>query len=148
MGEKGDAAPEPTSDGSSAGDSAGPSAADVGWRERARTAWLGVAVWKRLVVVLAVVVGVPALVYLVRDPNGAGGATRECREQVEERLKAPASAEFGDTYDSLDDQGRWEIAGEVDSQNGFGAMVRNVYTCTVTRENGWWQLVSLEFAGD
>lgn len=123
-------------------------AATPGWRGRARSAWLGLAVGKRAAVVLAVVVGVPALVYLVHDPNGGGGAARECRAYVEDRLEAPASAEFGDVYDSKDDQGRWQITGHVDSQNGFSAMVRNTYTCTVTRENGYWQLVSLDFVGD
>lgn len=111
-----------------------------------RSRWMALAAWKQIAVVVAVLVGVPGLWYLISDPNGGGGATRACKDRVEARLKAPSTAEFGDTFDSKDDQGRWEISGAVDSENGFGAMVRNTYSCTITRENGYWQLVDLSFS--
>ncbi|MDA8369503.1 MAG: hypothetical protein M0026_06495 [Nocardiopsaceae bacterium] len=62
-------------------------------------------------------------------------AFRECRDAVEQRLKAPASAAFPaeETTVRLADEGdvdwRYEVHGAVDAQNGFGAMIRLDYEC-------------------
>lgn len=57
-----------------------------------------------------------------------------CREAVENRLKSPSSAEFSDVQAKQDDSAgtRWTVTGKVDSENSFGASIRNTFTCTST----------------
>lgn len=57
-----------------------------------------------------------------------------CREAVENRLKSPSSAEFSDVQARQDDSAgtRWTVTGKVDSENSFGASIRNTFTCTST----------------
>ncbi|WP_395705451.1 DUF2510 domain-containing protein [Rhodococcus ruber] len=57
-----------------------------------------------------------------------------CREAVENRLKSPSSAEFSDVQAKQDDSAgtRWTTTGKVDSENSFGASIRNTFTCTST----------------
>lgn len=54
-----------------------------------------------------------------------------CEEAVAERLKAPATAVFSNfTKEELD--GRLTVVrGTVDSENGFGAMIRSSFKCHV-----------------
>lgn len=59
------------------------------------------------------------------------GAQVVCRDFVEDRLKSPSSADFSDEQ-SKHVRGRvWSVTGSVDSENSFGAMIRNTYVCTV-----------------
>jgi hypothetical protein len=52
-----------------------------------------------------------------------------CHKAVVTQLKAPSTARWaGDDRQRHDDQGDY-IAGHVDAQNGFGAMLRLSYTC-------------------
>jgi len=49
-------------------------------------------------------------------------------------LKSPASAKFSD--ESATRSGAaWIVKGSVDSQNGFGAMIRSHFSCEVERES-------------
>ena len=57
-------------------------------------------------------------------------ARKDCERLVESRLKAPSTAKFSST--ATKSSGEWHVAGTVDSQNSFGAMVRSSFTCTVT----------------
>jgi Double zinc ribbon len=71
-----------------------------------------------------------------------------CQQFVEKRLKAPASAKFAsystDMTIDLGD-GKFRVSSYVDSQNGFGAMLRNNYTCTVHWTGGSsWSLDNLD----
>jgi len=53
---------------------------------------------------------------------------------VETRLTSPSSAEFSYDYENKVQQindTTFRVVGWVDSQNGFGAMVRSNYTCTI-----------------
>jgi hypothetical protein len=65
-----------------------------------------------------------------------------CESFVKDRLRAPATAKFSPfeetTISELGDD-RWRVAGYVDSQNGFGALIRDRYSCTVRYEgeNKW-----------
>lgn len=62
-------------------------------------------------------------------------AQLNCEKQVKMRLKAPSSAKFapyGDLNITRPDEKTWRVFGWVDAQNGFGAMIRNHYTCTIT----------------
>lgn len=54
-----------------------------------------------------------------------------CHELVSKRLKAPSTAKFGNENETQSG-GTWKATGTVDSQNGFGAMIRGSYTCTMT----------------
>lgn len=55
---------------------------------------------------------------------------RECREQVESRLRSPATADFGEQTITTRGQATY-VSGAVDSENGFGANVRSDYRCEV-----------------
>lgn len=89
-------------------------------------------------------------------------AKNMCQKFVSEKLKAPASAEFGnyqndyiplakvkevgaDTIKEIKNpDGIWRITGSVDAQNGFGAMIRSNYTCIVDHDlqaNSWHGLL-------
>lgn len=63
------------------------------------------------------------------DPNNSVEAISQCETRVEEQLKAPATAEFDSEAKG---GGPWQVTGTVDSENGFGAMIRSTYQCTVT----------------
>lgn len=78
--------------------------------------------------------------------NDEIGAEVMCEQFVTERLKAPSTAEFPGA-DSVvvtgDDQ--YKVTASVDSENGFGAMIRTDYVCLIN-DNGdeTWTLVSLD----
>lgn len=80
------------------------------------------------------------------DKEGeTGGARYACHDWVEQRLKSPGSANFED-YDegSVTRTGDTVVVrGWVDSDNSFGASVRNTYTCTVTVVGDKYRLVSI-----
>ena len=78
--------------------------------------------------------------------DGSGMAEVMCEEFVTDRLKSPSSAEFAgaDSVTPLGDD-QYEVTASVDSQNGFGAMIRTEYVCTI-QDSGddTWNLVSLD----
>ena len=55
------------------------------------------------------------------------------------QLKSPASAQFPVDLISIvgDDITGYQVSGFVDSQNGYGAMIRNDFAATVAIENGF-----------
>lgn len=67
---------------------------------------------------------------------------------IEPRLKAPASAKFQDFSDAAVAHmggGVYTVSSYVDSQNGFGAMLRTHYTCRLQdKGDGKWHLVNLK----
>jgi hypothetical protein len=72
-----------------------------------------------------------------------------CQEFVKQRLKSPGSAEFpsntGITIVSDTKPWKYKVDAYVDSQNGFGAKVRNTYLCTIsTKGDGNWHLDGLD----
>jgi hypothetical protein len=78
------------------------------------------------------------------QPTGTG-AELICEQFVTDRLKAPSTAKFQDTFEqsvnSITGQtNAFEVNGYVDAQNSFGAMLRTYYTCDVkyisTKSNG------------
>ena len=56
-----------------------------------------------------------------------------CVTAVTDRLKAPATAEFAgiDDVEVTKDGGNYTISGAVDSENGFGALIRSSWMCDV-----------------
>lgn len=67
-----------------------------------------------------------------------------CERFVKDRLKSPGSAKFSGES-TTQAGGAWTVKGAVDSQNAFGAMLQNRYTCTVKPRVGGetWDLVTL-----
>jgi hypothetical protein len=67
-------------------------------------------------------------------------AKRACQEKfIPARLKAPATAKYsGVTVSGF--SGSYEVAGSVDSQNSFGALVRSSFTCSVRLDGDQWVL--------
>ncbi|WP_418346216.1 DUF2510 domain-containing protein [Rhodococcus pyridinivorans] len=57
-----------------------------------------------------------------------------CRDAVKNRLKSPSSAEFSgiETTQENDAGTKWTVEGSVDSENTFGASIRNTFTCSST----------------
>lgn len=55
-------------------------------------------------------------------------AIRGCEDRVQEGLRSPGTAEFGDSQ-ARQGAGSWTVTGHVDAQNGFGATVRSDFTC-------------------
>ena len=55
------------------------------------------------------------------------------------QLKSPASAQFPPELVTIvgDDIRGYQVSGFVDSQNSYGAMIRNDFTATVAVENGF-----------
>jgi hypothetical protein len=55
-----------------------------------------------------------------------------CQRFVTKVLKAPATARYGAATSSFSD-GWFRVAGDVDAQNSFGALLRSSYTCYMTK---------------
>lgn len=62
------------------------------------------------------------------DANNPAEVTAQCEARIERLLKAPDTAKFDS---SATGSGTWTVTGTVDSENGFGAMLRSTYQCTV-----------------
>lgn len=84
------------------------------------------------IVVIVLIGGCTVWVTLTRDDsddyNNRFTAIRQCEELVKQQLKAPSTAEFNS---SASGDGTWTVVGTVDAQNGFGAMIRSEFGCTV-----------------
>lgn len=72
-------------------------------------------------------------------------AENQCERFLEDRLKSPSTAEFDLT--TTGGPTTFTSAGTVDSQNGFGAMVRSDVTCTVRLDGDTWRLESVTGLG-
>jgi hypothetical protein len=110
-------------------------------------------------VILLVVLGIVVSVTVGDDKPDDGrpgehAAAVMCEDFVAEKLKSPGSAEFPGVTDSdyaktkvLSSKKPWEyrVTGVVDAQNGFGALVRIDYVCTVsTKDADKWTLDDIE----
>lgn len=77
------------------------------------------------------------------------GAWVICQQFLEDRLTAPATAEYPSGYSQYTSSlggGRFRVDAYVDAENGFGALVRTDFVCTVNyqgNDNG--RLESLQF---
>lgn len=66
--------------------------------------------------------------------NGSGyEAQKTCERAIEQILKSPSTAEFSSQASG---SGPYDVTGTVDSENGFGAMLRSSFGCTVTFSGG------------
>ncbi len=111
--------------------------------------WAGLGSSQRSVVAIGLVVLAAAALGGLRTVYEAVGRPDSAREYCETRLlealKAPATAQFDDDPD-ITEVGEFgmRVEGHVDSQNGFGAMIRNRYVCQVSEVGDEWLLVDME----
>lgn len=76
-------------------------------------------------------------------------ASLMCQTFVQRRLRAPATAKFPPvTEDKVTKYGpnTFMVSSYVDSQNGFGALIRSTYTCEMTVSGDSWTPVSIDIA--
>ncbi|ACV09764.1 SHOCT domain-containing protein [Jonesia denitrificans] len=57
--------------------------------------------------------------------------TSMCEQWVDKQLKAPSTAKYSDQVVKSTGVLKWEVTGAVDSENSFGAMIRNEWTCSI-----------------
>jgi len=101
------------------------------------------------------------IAYLVDKSGGSNNnaaspynAKYECEVFVKDRLKAPSTAKFSNeqAYTLQTQTDAFQVTGDVDAQNGFGAMLRNSFTCDVRRvsvdSSGGeeWNLINLDMS--
>lgn len=65
------------------------------------------------------------------DSGSAVTARIACQDMVKDKLKSPGSAKFTGQTESGSGNS-WTARGSVDSQNGFGALIRSTYSCSLT----------------
>lgn len=61
-----------------------------------------------------------------------------CHDAVKEKLRSPATAQFGGEF--MRESTTPEMGGYVDSQNGFGGLVRSTWVCTGTKTDVGWSV--------
>lgn len=84
-------------------------------------------------------------------PDRSSSAFAICKEFVKDDLRAPATAVFRNYHQDDGEvavrgfgDGPYTVVSTVDSQNGFGALVRSSFTCSVTRTgDDEWKLNAL-----
>jgi hypothetical protein len=85
--------------------------------------------------VAAVLVAIAVAVVVVITNNGGGNSSivKACENTVQKNLVSPATAKFSNVTSAADPSvdGRSNVTGDVDSQNGFGALLRSTFTCQV-----------------
>ncbi len=69
-----------------------------------------------------------------KEKHTQGEALVSSRHFVKEKLKSPSTAEFGESteYVFQSNDSQFVVKSYVDSQNGFGAMLRTNYSCVMT----------------
>lgn len=74
-----------------------------------------------------------------------------CKDFVKDRLRSPGSAKFRNFFEDDGEvivtgagKGPYTVRSTVDSENGFGALIRTDFTCSVTNTSGdRWRLNSV-----
>ena len=84
--------------------------------------------------------GLPTTKMPAVDHGSRAGAEVACEFFVERQLKAPSTAKFKDrvTVQGIDKS--WTVTGNLDAQDGFGAMIRNGFICqtmTTAGRDSW-----------
>lgn len=97
-----------------------------------------------LILALIVAGGCASLIGGGSDGSNSGsdvGAVLACEDFVERELRAPSTADFPSTSDAEVNRtgDRWRVSSHVDSENGFGAMIRSDWTCTVELDGDTWR---------
>jgi hypothetical protein len=71
-----------------------------------------------------------------------------CHEQAKRPARAPATVQFSGESEPRESPGTgwWQLDGLIDAQNGFGALIRNRYSCTSQRTPTGWQGTQVTFS--
>lgn len=79
--------------------------------------------------------------------NDTRSAQETCHHFVKDDLKAPGTARFETFNDAqVSSEGRvWTVEGFVDSENGFGALLRTHYRCEIRKDEDSYTLLDLEY---
>lgn len=109
---------------------------------RTRSGWW----WFAVVIVALVLVG---LIAKDKQSSSSGPSSTmaivACEDFVADRLKSPATADFGTASAASQGGGTYRVTGTVDAENSFGVMMRVDYSCTVqSGDDENWMLVDLE----
>jgi len=110
-------------------------------RPKTKTPWWAYVVVLTIVAVVALCVARAGNTKSDPTPEDKrADAKRACQEKfIADRLKAPATAKYSDVTVS-GAAGSYTVAGAVDSQNSFGALVRSSFTCSVHLNGDQWIL--------
>lgn len=93
--------------------------------------------WEKAALGVALVWAVGTVMEAVQDPSGAESAwvdTYKCHQAVEGELKAPATADFHDETTTERAGPGFTVRGEVDAENGFGALLTSGFTCVLSED--------------
>lgn len=104
--------------------------------------------WLPMVIALGLIVALVGVWVVLSRSSDEAKAQRACHEYVEGALKAPATADFSDEYASDNGDETWTVHGTVDSENGFGAKIRNNFTCEVSKISGMFRVDDAHFSED
>lgn len=87
--------------------------------------------------------GIGALIVLGAIINASSGSSNSgsnsgtkhtvkaaCQTAIKSELRAPATAHFHDEVVAQTTDGQWSDTGQVDSENGFGALLTSTFVCT------------------
>jgi len=76
------------------------------------------------------------------DEPTAADAYYACQDFVDRRLKAPATADYPPLSTARVGRmgDRWTVSAYVDSENSFGAKIRDTVWCDMTRTEDGWRL--------
>jgi hypothetical protein len=80
-----------------------------------------------------------------RNHPSDAGLVRLCRTAVTAHLRAPGSARWPGGESVVQEDEEWTVTGAVDSQNGFGALLRTGWECHGERLNGEWHVIDVDF---
>lgn len=108
-------------------------------------------------IAIFIFLGIGAIIALFLMLSGGGSkpdpltksqsAWYTCRQFVENRLKAPKTADF-ETYKAGQvaqvDPDEWKVIINVDAENSFGAMLRNKFYCHLQDKGDSWYLISID----
>lgn len=97
-------------------------------------------VWVGIVLALSLVVGTCITSGGSSEPATPTGPTqsaaiRVCHQNVEGKLRAPSTADFGGDVATATAFG-YTVRGYVDAENGFGANIRTSWTCDAIHVSG------------
>jgi hypothetical protein len=104
--------------------------------------------WTMLAIAASIVAMLTIASYMGDSSSGAdqAGAQVMCERFIKDQLKSPGSADFSNEAATMGATNTlWEVSGDVDAQNSFGASLRSHFTCVVryTPTDEYWHLVSL-----
>lgn len=81
---------------------------------------------------IPVIIIVAIYAFTPKDSSRSDGYLAElaCEDAVKNQLRSPSTAKFDSSHSGSGPS--FSVTGSVDAENGFGAMVRAYYTCSVT----------------